>query len=271
MPEPPLELELLGTHFAIQAPERWRIFLRYFWSDFERAPARGALPVRIRDAEGVSWLQLPGDPELSFEDPWTLVEVVRYWLVEHAVRRAEGVVPFHAAALSRGSDGVLFAGRSGAGKTTLSVALAAAGWALAGDDIAPIDLADGRVRPFPKPLSLRRPGPWARAVRPPGDWPLPPAEGPVLVPAAFFGGRVEPFEPTNLLFISYEPEARPERAPVSPGQATVLATEYARAQGPAAVAALARLCRSAPAARITYPSTEAAFELIELELANRRK
>jgi hypothetical protein len=268
--DPPLELDLLGTRFSIAAPGRWTALLRYFWSEFERGPSPDALPVRIREGDDGTRLQLPGEPELPFEDPWGLVEVVRYWLVEHSVRRAQGVLPFHAAALTRDESGVLFAGPSGAGKTTLSVELADAGWTLSGDDIAPIDLADGRIHPFPKPLSLRRPGRWREVVRPPGDWPMPPPEGPVLVPAAFFARRSEPFEPTNLLFISYAPGAEPEREALSAGRATALCVEYARASGEASVAALARLCRSVPAARLRYPSTAAALDLVERELGVTR-
>ena len=237
--------------------------MRHFWHHFERPPLGGGLDVRIWEEEGHEWLQLPGDPPLQFDDPWTLAEVLRYWLVEHAVQRAQTTLPFHAASLTREDTAVLFAGASGAGKTTLSVELAAAGWALGGDDIAPIDLASGRVHPFPKPLSVRRRELWDGLPPPPRGWSPPPAKGPRLVPADAFARVTEPFSVTNLLFIAYEPDESPSTEGLSPGQATALCVEYARAGGPPAISTLARLCRSAPAARIRYPTTSAAVTLIE--------
>jgi hypothetical protein len=213
-------------------------------------------------------LELPHDPPLPFDDPWTLAEVARYWLVERAVTAARSVVPLHAAALTKDGRGALFAGPSGAGKTTLAVVLAQAGWALASDDIAPIDLDTGAVHAFPKPLNVR-----AALVDlpvPRVTWP-PPARGPRLVPADAFVRQRAPFQPDHLFFIAYEPDAPPLLERVPAGRAAAESIEYVREGGAASVAALARLCRRAAAWWIRYPNSDEAVELVEKASSNPQK
>lgn len=231
------------------------------WHEFESPPSPGALPVHVRDSDGRSWLRLPDEQELPFDDPWGLAEVVRYQLVERAVAGAKGVVPLHAAALTRGPAGALFAGASGAGKTTLAVALARSGWSLAGDDIAPIDVETGLVHPFPKPLSIREPA--VLGVVPAREaWPDP-GPGPLLIPADALGPRAAPFLPTLLAFIAHAPDEAPLLEPVPPGRAALDCIEYVREGGAVAVSALAALCRRAAVWKIRYRSSAEALELVD--------
>lgn len=265
MSEPHLELDLLGTRFSIDAPERWKGFLAYLWHEFETPPAAGSLNVLIYEGDGRTWLRLPGEPALAFDDPWALAEVVRYWLVEHAVRRARDVVAFHAAALVKDGTGVLFAAPSGAGKTSLSVALGIAGWALASDDIAALD-ESGRVHPFPKPLSIRDPRVWASLDGPHRPrtprWLTPPGSAPLLVPADLFPRQRDPFSAQALAFISYEPDEPPLLEAIGPGRAAADSIEYVREGTPQSLATVARLCRGARAWRLRYRSSEEALELV---------
>lgn len=60
----------------------------------------------------------------------------------------------HAAALARGEEVYLFAGRSGCGKTTLSVALLKRGFSFLSDEYAPLSLEDLSVEPCSMPLKL---------------------------------------------------------------------------------------------------------------------
>jgi hypothetical protein len=55
-------------------------------------------------------------------------------LVDLAARQTPHLTVLHAALLGRGTNGLLIAGASGAGKTTLSATLAAAGWQYGGDE-----------------------------------------------------------------------------------------------------------------------------------------
>lgn len=61
----------------------------------------------------------------------------------------------HAAAVERNGKAVLMTGHSGAGKSTLAALLGERGWRFLGDEFALIDLDDGRVHPFPRPVSLK--------------------------------------------------------------------------------------------------------------------
>jgi hypothetical protein len=260
-----LEIDLLGTRYSLEAPDpRWTSLLRDLWHEFEVAPSSGATRIHIFEDAGRTWLELPPDEPFPFEDPWTLAEVMRYWLVERAVERAATVIPVHAAALTKGGIGALFAGPSGAGKTTLAVVLAQAGWALASDDIAPIDRVTGAVHPFPKPVNVRN----EDLILPPParSWP-PRAGGPRLVAADTFARQRAPFEADFLFFISFDPDGAPALEPVSPGRAATDLIEYVRIGDAGTVSALARLCRRAPAWRLGYRNSDEAVTLVREALA----
>jgi hypothetical protein len=247
--------------------EKWLAFLRDLWEGFETAPRRRAKKVRMEERDDRTWLALPGELPLPFEDPWVLAEVLRYWLVELAVREAKGMVPFHAASLTTNGTGVLFAGSSGAGKTTLTLALAQAGWRLGGDDIAPIDESTGLVAPFPKPLNVREPATRARLGTLPRrvDWP-PAEDGPPIVPAGSFERVAGPFAVSWLLFITYDPDETALFEAIPAGLAVTMAFEFGRSAGKSGVSTLARLCRGARAARLRYRSTAEALEILSREI-----
>lgn len=61
----------------------------------------------------------------------------------------------HAGAVAHAGRAWLLAGPSGAGKTTLTLALLERGFPLLSDDFAPLELSSGLVHPFPKSLGVR--------------------------------------------------------------------------------------------------------------------
>ena len=62
---------------------------------------------------------------------------------------------FHGAALvDRSGGGLLLAGPSGHGKSSLTLALVARGFGFLGDDYAPVDLVSGMICPFPRTASV---------------------------------------------------------------------------------------------------------------------
>lgn len=92
--------------------------------------------------------------------------LVKAWLAEEVLAAAPPAIALHAACLARGARALLLTGAPGAGKTTLALALAEAGFAFAGDDIALLD-PDGRVRGVPfAPAAKRGAWPLLRALRP---------------------------------------------------------------------------------------------------------
>jgi hypothetical protein len=60
-----------------------------------------------------------------------------------------GLEPFHASAVAGEAGGVVFAGESGLGKSTLAAGLVLAGWRLLTDDVLAVSVADGAARAHP--------------------------------------------------------------------------------------------------------------------------
>jgi len=86
--------------------------------------------------------------------------VLQRCLTEAIIERLGADFVLHAATLVKDDWAMLITGRPGAGKTTLSLALDAAGFGLAGDDIAILH-GDGRVSGVPFPPAVKA-----------GAWPL---------------------------------------------------------------------------------------------------
>jgi hypothetical protein len=74
--------------------------------------------------------------------------------IEHAVAERSPFVFLHAGAVTIGGTVVVIPGSSRSGKSTLVRALLAAGATYLSDEYAVLD-GDGRVLPYPRPLSLR--------------------------------------------------------------------------------------------------------------------
>jgi hypothetical protein len=89
-----------------------------------------------------------------------LVPAIKAALTDRYVKLVEGAFLAHGALLHRGGRTVFLSGAPGAGKTTLTLALAASGFAYGGDDIVRIE-ADGQACAAP----------FAAAVKS-GAWPL---------------------------------------------------------------------------------------------------
>ena len=77
-------------------------------------------------------------------------------LQEVVALHAPDLIFVHAGAVAHNGRCLLVPGSSFAGKSTMVAALVRAGATFYSDDFAPLD-ADGRVHPYPKPLSIRAP------------------------------------------------------------------------------------------------------------------
>ncbi|CAN7661203.1 HprK-related kinase A [Pseudoduganella sp. LjRoot289] len=69
--------------------------------------------------------------------------------------RAHDCLIIHAAVLERNGRALIMPAPPGSGKSTLCAALAHRGWRLLSDELALIQLADGRLQPLPRPISLK--------------------------------------------------------------------------------------------------------------------
>jgi len=143
-------------------------------------------------------------------------------VMQEVMRQAPEMAFIHAAVLARGGRAVLFPGRSGAGKSTLALALAKRNWTYLSDEIAPVEMQDLRVHPFPRGIKLR-------------------PEGVGLFPflrdqASLAGGQrqylrlressltlaASPHEVSCLIFPEYRPGTRPRLTPLGKGMAASL-------------------------------------------------
>lgn len=262
-----MRLRLLDAVVEIHTEERAAAeLLALLWSemttdDEDAAPARTY--VVARDGEG-RWVATAGETvEAMHETLWGVTDALRYRMLELCEERIEGFVTLHAAAVARDGKLVLIAGESGAGKTTLTLALLDAGWGYLTDDLAPVSTATGLVHPFPKPLGVKDPAAWEAVRDAFAGTSLEPPDGSFLVPPSRWDVVTEPMEPRALLFTRYAAGADPELEPLSPGRAAAVASAYLRRLDPTSLRLLNRLCARAGSYRLTYGSTAAALECLD--------
>jgi hypothetical protein len=124
-------------------------------------------PFRVRepgDRDLGFWLYRPGDEPAVYRYQGSEIldwEALSPALL-HALWDIHALVPkasrdfihLHAGSLARDGQGVLLPATPEAGKSTLTVAMMAAGFAYLSDEIGAIDPITGRVYPFPKRVQL---------------------------------------------------------------------------------------------------------------------
>ena len=174
----------------------------------------------------------------------------------------------HAAAVEKDGRALVMTGESGAGKSTLAALLMRRGWRLLGDEFALIDLGNGSLQPFPRPISLKNDSIAALAGE--GCW------GPELVgtpkgtirhlvpDALALAGMNRPAMPAMLLFPRYgfAPATRAVPASEAFVRLTAASTNYANL-GETGFRALVRLVREVPTIAVDYPDGAAALAMVD--------
>jgi len=177
-------------------------------------------------------------------------------------------VPLHAAGTRiPGSDGVIAAvGRSGSGKSTLAAGAMMRGWGFVGEEIVAVDPDDCTVRPYHRPIGLRRGGAAALGVPYPDDdtyrlvypW-VPPYE------------RVHDGTLVAIAFVHREEGCEPGAEPVSPARTLAEVVEHTVVPDDDRVVPvfhqLDRLVRKVPAFRLRYDTPADGVALLH-ELAS---
>ena len=97
------------------------------------------------------------------DDLDALLTFLHWRLNQLAIDSATDHVLLHASAIRRADGVVVFPAESNSGKSTLVAGLVRAGFGYVTDEAVAIALGDGRVDPYPKPISLD-PGSWSLFV-----------------------------------------------------------------------------------------------------------
>ena len=177
----------------------------------------------------------------------------------------------HAASVEKDGRAIILTGESGAGKSTLAAMLGERGWRLMGDEFALLDLQDGRLRAFPRAVSLKNGAIAAMEREAPAERFGPRLEG---TPK----GAIRHLRPNAAALDAMAASARPalilfprfgESAAARPvGQAEVFmrltqaSTNYV-ALGADGFAALTRLIADCPAVAIDYPDAATGIDSVE--------
>jgi hypothetical protein len=181
-----------------------------------------------------------------------------------AARAAVGHVPLHAASVDQAGAVVALAGRSRAGKSTLAAAAVLAGYGYVSDEITAVSPVDLRVRPFHRPIGLRRGGAAAIGVDYPDsddgryDQVYPWDVGDELTRSA--GGTL-----VGIILVEWGDDHKPRLDDVAPAlglvelsQHTVIPDE----QLAPAFGGLDSIVRRVPIARMQYKATAEGLDLL---------
>lgn len=200
------------------------------------------------------------------------------WLLNALALRAPSAdAHVHAASVSLGGRAVVIPGRSGAGKTTLALALALAGWTYLSDEVAAIGPGGDVVHPYPRPLALD-PGSWPLfpgiEARWPPDVPRLVDDVRLVLPARLgAGGAPAPAAPVAFVFPEVVAGAPTSLEPVHRADAlerVVAATFNLRSAGAGGFAALAAAVRRSSCHRLVLDGVEAAPALLRSLVAGDR-
>lgn len=89
---------------------------------------------------------------LPVDQAFPMFEWSMNWCVSS---RAHDWLVIHAAVVERDGCAVILPAPPGSGKSTLCAALVSRGWRLLSDELTMVRLADGRIEPLPRPISLK--------------------------------------------------------------------------------------------------------------------
>jgi hypothetical protein len=131
--------------------------------NFELLPTdeAGWMCIAFRDSDVPALAFRGRDCVFSLDPRWRLCIV--WYLFWRLLRIRSDTIFFHASALGLFGEGTIFVGPAGAGKSTISLALAARGHNFLSDEIAGYVPTRGELIPFRRPVGIK-PGPRADAV-----------------------------------------------------------------------------------------------------------
>ncbi len=136
--------------------------IRSLWADCPAPPGDPDFVIEVRDAE--PWLiavtprddgeGLPGETSRQRADDRPSAVAATCAAINVTFATQTPLLAVHAAVLSKNGTTLLVPGHSGAGKTTLTVALLQRGWAYATDEAFATDWDADTAYPYPRPLGV---------------------------------------------------------------------------------------------------------------------
>lgn len=206
-------------------------------------------------------------PMFEWAMNWCVSSQAHSWLV------------IHAAVVEKGGAAVILPAPPGSGKSTLCAALVARGWRLLSDELTLVRLADGRIDPLPRPVSLKNGSigvirAWAPAAElsPPVADTLKGTVAHMRAPGASVARAGEPAVPAWIVFPKWRAGAAAEMVPVAQARAHLRLAENAfnySLLGANGFAAAARLIDGTRTFDFSYGALDDAMAVFDRLLAER--
>jgi hypothetical protein len=164
-----------------------------------------------------------GEPrQMTVSDGYVVTYLL--WEVNRLMfERTGDRVHLHGAALVHDGRALVLAGQSRAGKSTLAGWLTHRGWGFLTDEAALVDPETLTVRPYWRPIGVRRPGPLDAVI---GEGGAEARATDVLVPASTLGALASPAPIACIAFPSLERNEPVGLTPVSPAAALMELTQH---------------------------------------------
>lgn len=283
-----LDLGPVTLRLRSDIPAVWEGLTRVYRDFPVLAPDRFAdVSMELRHGAGVRRFVrkqaqlLVDDQPLFYPVALSLAPVLLEWGMNWVVAlREHEYLLVHASAVEREGKAALLPALPGSGKSTLAGLLSMSGWRLLSDEFGMLELSSGKLRPFPRPFSLKGTSIAAvRAVAPRMETTETyehPEDGPMVLvrPVGDAVARRDArAEPRWIVFPTYKADAALSVTPIAKTDAFFEVQDdtfnyfMLREAGFEALASLVERCRCM---RLTYGRTEDALGFFERLLAEDR-
>jgi hypothetical protein len=143
---------------AVESPG-WVPYVRTMFQHLETPGARPDAELEVRE-DDVSVLLVDGHERLRTDDSGHLAGAINQSILEQIHPELDWLAMIHGGAMARDGAGFAVPAACGSGKTTLiAYLLAEKGYGYIADDLIALAAPDGRIVPWPMPLSLKE-GSW---------------------------------------------------------------------------------------------------------------
>lgn len=266
-----LRFDILGSRIglATRSPLVQRLVRRLYGDYTDTAAGQPDTLLQIDtinpDGHRLWTLAAERDPVSSDPDLGAVLNRFEYEICRRVIERRRDLIMLHGALVSRDGAALFISGESGAGKTTLSVALSARGFHVETDDVTLFEASSTKFHPIPRCFHLDSQS--KRLLRDAGV-PIPAASGRhnFVTPADLQACGTHGPTPHTLIALSPTRTTSPALLPLTQAEMTGLLmreSAWGRHSGGEALSALIRLTRQARCYRLTMGSLEASVNVLD--------